>query len=371
MLAAVIGAASSTQAQQGLSTLSVPRHANPEASSSIKSNVTIAQVSQGEVGNTPSQDQPAPAKVTDVVKIGTRLIPSDVTSADTILAKVQSHEWAGRQSATLYVRNIPVLTFLGEKASKSETVKIGVTAPPASKEAQTQPSASAIATGTNNKSSVATASSSEADDPVSLATTVAAQLNQLTLSPGTRNITVHWVKQSQAASAQSGQYEVRVDGKPLVALNQQVVLAGQSRQTEANALQATNRLRRLLGSATPLTAVADKPKPVQAGVQQVALGPVRFSLNGVASWYGPGFHGNLSANGEIYNQYAMTAAHKTLPFGTKIRVTNLANGRSVVVRINDRGPYIGDRIIDLSLGAAEVIGMTGAGVARVQLDILN
>lgn len=370
MLAAVIGAASSTQAQQGLSTISVPRHANPQASSNVKSNVTIAQVSQGEVQKTAPQDQPPPTNTTDVVKVGTRLIPSDVTSADAILAKVQSHEWAGRQSATLYVRNIPVLTFLGGRVSKSETVKLGVTAPPASKEAQAQRSASAVATG-NNKSLSATASSSEADDPVSLATTVAAQLNQLTLSPGKGNVTVHWVAASKATATQSGQYEIRIDGKPLVALNQKVVLAGQAQQSEANALQATNRLRRLLGNATPLTTVANKPKQNQAGVQQVALGPVRFSLNGVASWYGPGFHGNLSANGEIYNQYALTAAHKTLPFGTKIKVTNLNNGRSVVVRVNDRGPYVGDRIIDLSLGAAEVIGMMGSGVAPVQLDILN
>jgi rare lipoprotein A len=91
----------------------------------------------------------------------------------------------------------------------------------------------------------------------------------------------------------------------------------------------------------------------------------------MASWYGPGFHGNRSASGEIYNQNAMTAAHKSLPFGTAVQVTNLDNGRSVVVRINDRGPYIGGRVIDLSAAAARVLGLMQTGIAPVQLEVLN
>src|SRR5918995_7022236 len=74
-------------------------------------------------------------------------------------------------------------------------------------------------------------------------------------------------------------------------------------------------------------------------------------LSGTASWYGPGFHGRTTANGERYNMYELTAAHRSLPFGTKVRVTNRMNGKSVVVRINDRGPYGGGRVIDLSRGA--------------------
>ena len=91
----------------------------------------------------------------------------------------------------------------------------------------------------------------------------------------------------------------------------------------------------------------------------------------MASWYGPGFHGRLTANGERYNQNGLTAAHKTLPFGTQVRVTNLRNGRSVIVRINDRGPFVGGRVIDLSKGAASVIGLVSSGVAPVQLEILG
>ncbi len=87
--------------------------------------------------------------------------------------------------------------------------------------------------------------------------------------------------------------------------------------------------------------------------------------NGLASWYGPGFHGRLTANGERFNTNAYTAAHKTLPFGTKVKVTNERTGQSVVVRINDRGPYAKDRVIDLSKASAQAIGTSG--VAKVTL----
>ena len=91
---------------------------------------------------------------------------------------------------------------------------------------------------------------------------------------------------------------------------------------------------------------------------------------GVASWYGPGFAGRRTASGEVFDPSQLTAAHKTLPFGTTLRVTNLANGLSVTVRINDRGPFIPGRVIDLSRAAAERIGMIGSGTARVRLEPL-
>ena len=92
------------------------------------------------------------------------------------------------------------------------------------------------------------------------------------------------------------------------------------------------------------------------------------SLHGYASYYKSG---KRTANGERFNPMGMTAAHRSLPFGTKIKVTNTRNGRSVVVRVNDRGPFIRGRLIDLSLGAANIVGLTHAGVARVQLLVLN
>lgn len=93
--------------------------------------------------------------------------------------------------------------------------------------------------------------------------------------------------------------------------------------------------------------------------------------NGISSWYGPNFHGKLTANGEIYDMNGITAAHRTLPFGTILLVENLDNGKTVQVRINDRGPYAKDRIIDLSKGAAERVDMIGPGTARVRLYLLK
>ena len=87
-----------------------------------------------------------------------------------------------------------------------------------------------------------------------------------------------------------------------------------------------------------------------------------------SSWYGPKFHGKLTANGEIYDQMALTAAHKQLKFGTLLKVTNPKNGRSVIVRINDRGPYIEGRDLDLSKGAAIELGMMRKGVARLKIQ---
>lgn len=98
---------------------------------------------------------------------------------------------------------------------------------------------------------------------------------------------------------------------------------------------------------------------------------IASSFRGQASWYGPGFHGRLTANGERYNQNAMTAAHPNLKFGTKVKVTNLNNGRSVVVRINDRGPFTRGRVIDLSAAAARSLDMMRSGVAPVKVTILG
>lgn len=92
---------------------------------------------------------------------------------------------------------------------------------------------------------------------------------------------------------------------------------------------------------------------------------------GTASWYGPDFHGKTTSNREVYDMYEMTAAHPSLPFGTRVMVTNLDNGRSVEVRVNDRGPFVKNRIIDLSYAAARLLGMVGPGTAPVRLDLLS
>lgn len=96
-----------------------------------------------------------------------------------------------------------------------------------------------------------------------------------------------------------------------------------------------------------------------------------FVEEGVASWYGPGFHGKRTASGERFNQYNISAAHKILPLGTEVRVTNLENHRSLILRINDRGPFVDDRVIDLSRGAAQRLGVIGKGTARVRIQSLG
>ncbi len=92
---------------------------------------------------------------------------------------------------------------------------------------------------------------------------------------------------------------------------------------------------------------------------------------GTASWYGPGFHGNRTSSGEIYDQYELTAAHQTLPLGSRVSVTNLENGRQVEVRINDRGPFAKGRSIDLSYAAGRAIGMIGPGTVPVRIELLG
>lgn len=103
------------------------------------------------------------------------------------------------------------------------------------------------------------------------------------------------------------------------------------------------------------------------------LGPDAWKqeMEGIASWYGADFDGKLTANGEVYDMDAMTAAHKTLPLGSVVRVNNLDNGKSAEVRINDRGPYVKGRIIDLSKAAAHAIGMGNNGTAHVRLDLIK
>jgi len=96
-----------------------------------------------------------------------------------------------------------------------------------------------------------------------------------------------------------------------------------------------------------------------------------FVQEGIASWYGKDFHGKKTSNGEIYDMYAMTAAHKTLPLGVYVRVTNRQNGRQTVVRVNDRGPFVEGRIIDLSFAAADRLGVAGPGTAPVKIEALG
>lgn len=109
---------------------------------------------------------------------------------------------------------------------------------------------------------------------------------------------------------------------------------------------------------------------IKSDGQKLSKPATQQILRGTASWYGPGFHGKKTASGEIYDQTKFTAAHKTLPLGSKARVTNMDNGSTVEVEINDRGPFVEDRIIDLSRAAARALGLVESGTAPVRVELI-
>ena len=108
-----------------------------------------------------------------------------------------------------------------------------------------------------------------------------------------------------------------------------------------------------------------------SGCRPRLLPVVNGVQSGIASWYGQEFHGRPTSNGEIYNMHDLTAAHRTLPFGTVVEITNILNGRTVTVRINDRGPFVGNRVIDLSYAAARMLDMVGPGTIPIRLEVVK
>ncbi|NEQ51714.1 MAG: septal ring lytic transglycosylase RlpA family protein [Leptolyngbya sp. SIO3F4] len=287
------------------------KQANAQASSQVldaSSNETIEVSATNQFLGSPSTESPQ----------------TFLRSTNTVRVNAHTHE--SRQAATVYIKNIPVLTYI-DSTDTSDIISGWIQ--------------------TTGK----TVSGAIAD-----ATDMAAQLEQMDAQE--TDFTARWSE---------GSYVVMADDSPLVILGETIQLPDATENDAENVLQVTNRLRRLLGngSAEPVTEVVGRPAPSQR------VAAVRSSYSGMASWYGPGFHGRMSASGEAFNQYAMTAAHRTLPFGTQVRVTNLNNGRHVVVRINDRGPYSHGRIIDLSAGAASAIGLQAAGVGPVQVEVLR
>lgn len=260
------------------------------------------------------------------------LSKSVLATKESSMVSLFPHQWKDSQAVTLRVRDIPVLTFLGSSAESSDRTK-----------------------------EVASKSSDSSNDPLIRAKAVATSLNRLSKKNlDARSITVSWNSESQS-------YKIKVKDKELVSINDRTILPDTTNDPASDALQATNRLRRLMGNAPPLTEIAGQPKPKPS--KTLAMGTGVKQMRGIASWYGPGFHGRQTANGERFNQNDMTAAHRTLPFGTKVRVTSANTGRSVIVRINDRGPFVGGRVIDLSAAAARALGISGIG--QVNIEVLG
>ena len=250
------------------------------------------------------------------------------------IADIQPHAWKdGRLAVTLRVRSIPIMTFLGSNAD--------------------------LAALSNNQDLTSP------DNAMDRARAIADKINQLAQDPdfNAKNITIGVDQKSQT-------YLIQVNEDILVSLDKNTVLPDTTRNLSKDTLQMANRLRRVLGNAEPLVSIA---KVSQPSFNPIINAPStgRQVRGGMASWYGPGFHGRRTANGERYNQNGYTAAHKSLPFGTRVKVTNVRTGQSVMVRINDRGPFIRGRVIDLSAGAARAIGVHSSGIAPVKLEILN
>ncbi|NJL81565.1 MAG: septal ring lytic transglycosylase RlpA family protein [Richelia sp. RM2_1_2] len=307
------------------------------------------------------------ASITSQKMPSQNVVEVNTKGPNALFTKVYAHKLSDRQAATLYVRNIPVFTFLS--------------------------STPATASDNQNSSTETILVNSDYNNPVEKANLLAAKINDLIdRKVDASKITVSWNGSAQSKSGAKSiaeRYMIKVDGSELVEINSDTILPDASQNSRQDALQATNRLRRLVSKASPLstidglppelTAVQTKPEKQTTATttasnknrKKVANRRGGRSYRGMASFYGYDGSGNKTASGERFNPEKMTAAHRSLPFGTRVRVTNVNNGRSVVVRINDRGPFIRGRIIDLSHGAARVIQMIGRGVAPVKVEVLG
>ena len=325
---------------------------------SITAITTQPQVGLAQAAPTPQPDS------TEQVKMGEQPATTATQAENETIAKVQTHVSAGVQTATVYVRNIPVLNFTMPQASDTSETKLGTQQ--RSLAIQKSKAISGETSESADGTSVKASDSAVVTDPTVRASAIAAKINQLhRTGVDAKKISVVW------KSDKTEQYTVKADGDEIVVIDAQTFSPDSSKNLERDALQVTNRLRRLLGDASPMNQVEGKPKNAIVSTTLVPSGPVLSSVQGMASWYGPGFDGNYTASGEVFNQNALTAAHPSLPMGTRVRVTNLDTGRAVLVRINDRGPYHGGRILDLSAGAARIIGVMDSGVAPIRLEVMG
>lgn len=332
---------------------------------------TMSPVNHAPTSNAPESNNTPESE--DVVKVGEHQSQTETVANEDIIARIQPHELNGRQAATVYVRNIPVLTFVGSNSTTSQETKLGESGDSDSVSStqviisanQDIAQAELSARPGDRQISGTTANTDYASDPIWRATAIAARLNQLYRDNGSGEaVTVKWDRQRE-------RYTIQINDENLVEMDASIQLPDTTNNPATDALQATNRIRRQISNAPPLRDIAGRPQPRAPQPVARAAGSVRASIRGLASWYGPGFNGRRSASGEVFNQNALTAAHRSLPFGTQVRVTNLRTGLSVVVRINDRGPYSGRRVIDLSAAAARAVGLIQAGVAPVSIDVLD
>ncbi|NJL99085.1 MAG: septal ring lytic transglycosylase RlpA family protein [Synechococcaceae cyanobacterium SM2_3_2] len=310
--------------------LQVPEWTQDSDSLTLKRGSTEATAQPHEVASATALQAslPDPGAV-EVLKLG-EFAPEEAR-ADLPLSTLYSYTIDGQEAATVYVRDLPIISFVAQDPD--------------------QPS------------------------PLDRATDLTSHLNQLAQqAPDQANITVDWVEAETDSSAVASHYLIKIDDDVLLEVGDGVLLAPGTENHASAALMAANRLRRLLFDAPPLSSVPQPPQPLQA--EPVALeneGSLEPTLQaqtqssspvateqGIASFY---HHPQTSQ--------ALTAAHRTLPFGTRVRVINIENGAEAVVEINDRGPFIPGRVIDVSIAAAQALRMIQMGVAPVRVEVLD
>ena len=281
-----------------------------------------------------------------------------IKTKDEAIARIHTHKLNGKNAATVYVRGIPVVTYIeSDESTKS-----------ASETSQTKEKSETKGATKNISSSTAASADNllTSSNPIERATAAAAMINQLNRDGlDASKIIPAW---------NNGDYVIKLGDRATLKFDQQAVFPESLQNQTEDVLESANLLRRLLGGANPVSEVANAPKPkfaANSAFKPALNNQIVGVMSGMASWYGPGFDGNQSASGEIFNANALTAAHPSLPFGTMVRVVNMDNGQSVVVRINDRGPYAEGRIIDMSAGAADMIGLVASGVAPVRVEVLS
>lgn len=319
----------------------------------------------------------ASSPVSKSLKVGETRSQSLIKTKDDSVARIHTHKLNGKNAATVYVRGIPVVTYI----ESEELVKSSLDSPTTDTSNQskikqdTQKNLEAVKLPTNLKISfdnLAKASSDRSENlltspnPVERATAAAAMINQLNRDGLDANtIRPAW---------KNGNYVIELGDRATLKFDRQAIFPESQQSQPEDVLESANLLRRLLGGANPVSEILNAPKikvVVNSSVRPALSDRIVGVMSGMASWYGPGFDGNYSASGEVFNASDLTAAHPSLPFGTFVRVVNMDNNQSVVVRINDRGPYAHGRVIDISTAAANVIGLISSGVAPVRLEVLS
>jgi len=320
----------------------------------------------------------------NTLKVGETRSQSLSKTKDEAIARIHTHKVDGKNAATVYVRGIPVVTYIeSEETAKltSENAQADISKDAKSKsnpkgetkknsESVKLPSLNLKSSSASNSADSPAKSTTDSSDnlltsanPIERATAAAALINQLNRDGLDANqIIPAW---------KNGNYVIKLGDRATIKFDQQAFFPESLQNNTQDVLESANLLRRLFGGAHPVTEIVDAPKPQVATNSHVLTNSIIGVMSGMASWYGPGFDGNLSASGEIFNANELTAAHPELPFGTLVRVVNMDNNQSVVVRINDRGPYAEGRVIDMSAAAASVIGLVASGVAPVRLEILS